>query len=136
MTVAEIVAAALRKIGVVQMGATPTADQIAYGADAFNAMVASWALEGINLWLSPDLGPLADYQPRAATDDAGIPAAFREGAVFCLAARIAPEYSLSAPFDDEGFKIKMRAALMVLPTMQVEQPMRLTPNSPHYRWMR
>lgn len=135
MKVSEIVTQALAKLGVVQHGAAPTADEMASGVRAFNAMVAGWALDGINLWLSPEQDALADYPPRLATEDSGIPPAFVEGAVFCLASRLAPEYDKAIAWDDRVWLRKMRAALLVVPKMRVE-PAVAFPASQRYRWGR
>lgn len=111
MTVAEIVEAALRKIGVVGHGQVATAEQAATGAQAFNLMIHAWGLDGLDLSLSPEnqpLGRMADY---SAATDPGIPSALIEGTIFCLAARLAPEYDKAVMFDEEAFKAKMRNVL-------------------------
>lgn len=132
MIVSEIVTQALAKLGVVQHGAAPTADEMASGVRAFNAMVAGWALDGINLWLAPDQDALADYQGRTATEESGIPSAFVEGAVFCLASRLAPEYDKAISWAEGPFLRRMRAALLVVPKMQVDAPMVRPPSQ--RRW--
>ena len=111
MTVAEIVEAALRKIGVVGHGQVATAEQAASGAQAFNLMIHAWGLDGIDLSLSPDDLPLSQMADYAAATDPGIPSALIEGTIYCLAARLAPEYSVAVQFDDEAFKAKLRNAL-------------------------
>ena len=112
MTVAEIVQAALRKIGVVGHGQTATAEQSATGAQAFNLMVQAWRLDGMDLSLAPTSLPLSRMADYAAATDAGLPSGLEEGAIYCLAARLAPEYDKQIMFDDESFKAKLRNALM------------------------
>jgi hypothetical protein len=46
----QIITAALRKLGVVRHGVTPSADQITYGAEQLNAMVKDWHNDGVHLW--------------------------------------------------------------------------------------
>lgn len=133
MIVSEIVSQALAKLGVVQHGSAPTADEMASGVRAFNAMVAAWTIDGINLWLAPDQDALADYQGRKATEESGIPPAFVEGAVFCLASRLAPEYDKAISWNEAQFLRRMRAALMVVPKMRVDEPM-IRPVSQRRLW--
>lgn len=111
MTVAEIVEAALRKIGVVGHGQVATAEQAATGAQAFNLMIHAWVLDGLDLSLAPENLPLARMADYAAATDPGIPSALIEGTIFCLAARLAPEYDKAVMFDEEAFKAKMRNVL-------------------------
>lgn len=46
----QIIAAALEKLGVVQAGDSPTANQIASASTALNLMVKSWQNKGVFLW--------------------------------------------------------------------------------------
>jgi len=46
----DLIKGALRKIGVVPQGETPTADQITEGAFALNLMVKAWEADGMPLW--------------------------------------------------------------------------------------
>jgi hypothetical protein len=133
MKVNEIVSAALAKLDAVQMGAAPTADQMASGVRAFNAMISGWVLDGINLWLDHP-SPLSDFQGRGPQDESGVPAAFVEGAIYCLASRLAPEYEKQIAWDEGAYKRRMQAALVKMPAMTVERTMLRTPNNPDYRW--
>lgn len=46
----EIITGALRKIGVIEQGATPSADQITEGAEVLNAIVKDLQNDGVLLW--------------------------------------------------------------------------------------
>lgn len=70
----EIVRSALRSIGVIASGETPTSDEYADGLEALNLLIKAWQAEDIGLWLidtgsftltsgktSYSLGPGGDY---------------------------------------------------------------------------
>lgn len=118
VTVADIIATAYRKLGVVGHGQTATGEQAEAGLEAFNAMLHGWRLEGIDPYRS--LSVLDDAPDHAAADTFPLPAAFREGAAYCLAGRLAPEYSMPPQFDEASFKSLMRAALVEIPTSSVD----------------
>ena len=120
MKVSAIVNAAYRKIGVVGHGMTLTAEQSEAGAEAFNLMIQGWRLEGIDFWLAPDVDPLATLDSAALTEEAPIPSAFLEGTVYSLANRLAPEYSVPG-FDEDQFKRRMQAALIKVPTVEIDR---------------
>lgn len=46
----QIITSALRKLGVVESGAEPTAAQLADGSEALNALVKGWQNIGVRLW--------------------------------------------------------------------------------------
>lgn len=46
----QIITAALRKLGVLEPGATPSTSQLTYCAEQLNAMVKEWANDGVRLW--------------------------------------------------------------------------------------
>jgi hypothetical protein len=50
MTRDSIITAALRKVGAVASGATPTSAQLSDGSDALNALVKGWQSLGVRLW--------------------------------------------------------------------------------------
>lgn len=116
-TVADLIEAAFRKIGIVGPGMAASGDESKAALQTFNAMLHAWRLEGINYGAPTD--PLADQMDYAETDNFPFPASFREGAIYCLASRIAPEYQLQG-FDVEAFKQLMRTALVVIPTSSVD----------------
>jgi hypothetical protein len=115
MKISEIIAAAYRKAGIAGYGQPLSAEQAAAGLEAFNLMLTAWVLDGIYAYAAPNNVPFATVTDFASTADFPLAPAFREGTVFCLASRIAPEFSAQG-FDMESFMIKMRAAYMVIPT--------------------
>jgi hypothetical protein len=46
----QIISAALRKLGVVEMGTNPTSDMISNAAQSLNIMIKAWQSSGIKLW--------------------------------------------------------------------------------------
>jgi hypothetical protein len=110
-TVRDIVARAYRKIGM----SDPTGDEFRAGVDAFNDMVHGWRADGIDVWginlalndglpmVGRDIGDFGDGSPIP------FPEAFREGAIFMLAERLAPEFSAPVNFDANVFMRRMRA---------------------------
>ena len=118
VTVSDIITTAYRKLGIVGHGQEATGEQAEAGLDAFNAMLHGWRLEGIDF--SSGLSVLQDAPDHAAADPFPLPATFREGATYCLAGRLAPEYSIGPQFDESAFKILMRSALMEIPTSAVD----------------
>ena len=143
VTVADIIAQAYRKIGTVGHGQTATGEQAEAGLDAYNNMVQAWRLDGIDLynaslaWTSlARTSPLDDAPDSLATDTFPLPASFREGTVFCLASSLSPEYSLPPQFDVNSFKSMMRAALVVIPTSDIDPAMTYLTSRvwPGYGW--
>lgn len=76
-TATEIVTRALRRLGVVDAGASPAAADLEVGTDALTALINSWEAEG----LSGDVLPLD--------------ARFEQGVVAMLAVRLAEEFGLT-----------------------------------------
>jgi hypothetical protein len=72
---AQIVARALKRINVVAAGEDPSAVDAADGLAALNAMIAGWAIDGINV-----------------SADVPLSAGHEEGVVALLAVRLAPDY--------------------------------------------
>lgn len=105
-TVRGIIERAYRKTGIVAVDEPMDADQAAAGLSAFNEMVSAWALDGITLSpaftdaLLDDTFPLADK--------------FREGTIYLLASRLAPEWLRPVAFDADDFFRKVQAAYMVV----------------------
>lgn len=50
-TATQIVSGALRTLGVIGPGITPTAEELTDGIEALNMMVKSWQTDGLHLWL-------------------------------------------------------------------------------------
>lgn len=120
-TVADIVTRAFRKIGVAAEDDPLTANQIQNGVDTFNDMVHAWALRGVDL----------AHTDAAAGDAFPLPEDFREGAVYLLAERLAPDYQVPASFNaDDWFRDLHRS---VLTTDAAEMPAALI-NLPSRLW--
>lgn len=143
VTVADIIAQAYRKIGVVGHGQDATGEQALAGLDAYNNMVQAWRLDGIDLqnaaldWDSTSrTSTLTDAPDSLATDTFPLPASFREGTIYCLASSLSPEYSLPPQFDVNSFKSMMRAALVVIPTSDIDPAMTYLNSRrwPGYSW--
>ena len=120
MTVSEIVEAAFRKIGLKAADEALTADQLAHGASALSMMLAAWRLEGVDI-------PVYSFAPG---DVFPLPAEFREGAVFMLAARLSPDYMVPAGFNADAWLKSMQAYMLRIEP--AEMPMALT----HRTWFR
>ena len=110
-TVRDIVERAYRKIGVVAHDEPLTADQAANGRDAFNMMVAGWALHGIDT----ETGPvdLPDAFP--------LQAKFEDATVYLLAEKLAPDFVVAAPFADDAFRA-IQAAYMQIEEAEIPGP--------------
>jgi hypothetical protein len=132
MKISEVINAAYRKIGVVGHGMSATAEQSSAGIEAFNLMLSAWTLDGIDAWMVPGQNPFAQVSDHQATEDFPMPPAFTEGAVYCLAARLAPEFSMQTGFSEEAFLSKMRAAFVEMPTLTIDQSILKPASNP--RW--
>ena len=104
-TARDIIQQAYRKIGVVAADEAMTADQADNGLTALNNMLHGWAIFGVDV-LHSDLQMDGEFPllPR-----------FREGTVYMLAARIAPEYGMA--MDEGEFMRGLQAQYMRIPTM-------------------
>lgn len=128
MTVADIINQALRKIGIVGHGQEANGEQARAALDAFNLMCHAWRLEGIDIWAvgagigNPTSG--LDANDFDAASPFVAPAAFREGAVYCLAARIAPEYMVQVQFNERDYLRKMRAHMLTIDSVQLDPLLR------------
>ena len=55
----QIISSALRKLGVLELGATPDTDTVNNGAQVLNLMIKQWMTDGIKLWtIVEDVLPL------------------------------------------------------------------------------
>lgn len=109
-TVADIIARAYRKIGVTPLGETITAAEADEGLSAFNEMLSAWKLAGVNLTYS-DLG-MADTFPLANE--------YREGTIYMLAGRLAPEFMVPQGFDADDFFRRIQAAYATAPAVTID----------------
>lgn len=119
-TVRDIVERAYRKIGVVAHDEPMSAEFADGGLDAFNEMLSAWALDGITLSPAFTDAALADTFPLADQ--------YREGTIYLLAERLAPEYSRPRTFDADGFFRKIQASYTVVPTTTVNSALLRTPS--------
>jgi hypothetical protein len=113
-TVLDIVTRAFRKIGVTD----PTGGEMRAGVDAFGDMVHGWRTQGIDV-TGIDVA-LRDGMPVVGLDAGSfsegspfpMPEAFREGAIFMLATKLAPEFGASVTFDPRPYMRALRAHYM------------------------
>lgn len=122
-TTREIIERAYRKIGIVASDDPMTADQSLNGLSAINMMMHGWELDGINIGHA-DLTLDADFSMASK---------FHEGAVYQLAARLAPEGGIDHPDEDKWFRA-LQAHYLVLPATAIPAPLLYT--SSQYRWRR
>lgn len=113
-TCREIVTAACRKIGIVAHDEAMDADMASNGMAALNYMLSAWELDGIAL----------EHIDLALTDTFPLANKFREGVIYCLAARIAPAYTVPAGFDADDFFRKVQAAYTSAPDVEMPAMLR------------
>lgn len=115
-TITDIVTRAYRLLGVVAADEPVSADQITSGVEAYNAMVASWVLEGI------------DFSESAmdAGSEFALGAAFQNSVTKLLANELASEFGLVMPYDPAPLKRGMYAALTVIPEVEMPDAILLT----------
>jgi hypothetical protein len=100
--VGRMVERAFRKIGVSSSDEPLTADQMDHGIDTLNMLLAAWRLQGVDM-------PLHTLAPG---DPFPLQPEFQEGAVYMLASRLAPDFSVPAAFDADDYFRKIQAAFM------------------------
>lgn len=105
-TVRDIIERAYRKIGVVAIDEPMSAEQASEGLSAFNEMVSAWALAGVTLTPAFTDATINDAFPLADK--------FREGTIYLLASRLAPEWLAPVTFDADDFFRKIQAAYAVV----------------------
>ncbi len=121
-TTRDIIERAFRKIGVVATDEPMTADQAEVGLDALNMMMHGWALDGVDIAHVDVL--LGDEFPMEAK--------FYEGAVYQLASRIAPDFSMQA-FDVERWMQQLRAFYLTIDDIPAPSALLRTNNVWRYR---
>src|SRR3954471_16611270 len=84
MTIGDLVTRALQLAGVVGMNRAPSADEMIDGIDTLNEMLASWALDGMDLGLNT----------LVQTDEDLIDAAFVKGIRYNLAVELAGAHGI------------------------------------------
>ncbi len=96
MTAQELINGALRLIGVIAAGETPSADESADALAAFNAMIQNWnegiakALAGSYASVIYTFNPLATYSD--LSDTISLPGGWLRALRYNLAVDLAPEY--------------------------------------------
>lgn len=119
-TVRDIIERAYRKIGVVAQDEPMQAEQASTGLSAFNEMVSAWALYGITLSPAFTDAALADAFPLADK--------FREGTIYLLASRLAPEWKEPTAFDADDFFRRVQAAYMVIAEAEIDRNLSVMPS--------
>ena len=109
-TANDIVQRALRKIGVLAPGETAAAENASAGLDDLNMMLAAWKLSDVDI----------THSPLESVDTFPLAAEYEEGAVFHLAARLAPDYSFPIGFDADDFFRKIQAAYADPSTLSID----------------
>jgi hypothetical protein len=120
-TVRDIVDAAMRKIGVVAEDEALSADQAAHGAATLNRMIAGWELQGV----------IVGWRETGISEEIDLPLNLHEATVYCLAERLAPDYTRQAP-DAAMYFRQIQAAYLLVPDVEVPRIVRRTPSQ--RRW--
>jgi hypothetical protein len=110
-TALDIATRAYRKLGISGPGDTLTAEELAEGIDALNAMIHAWKLAGVD----------TTHADLSADDDFPLGPEYVEGTVYLLAARLSPDYVTPASFDADDWFRKFQAAYMVIDTVPMTQ---------------
>ena len=123
-TVNDIVTQAFKKVGIVAYDEDMDAAQAQIGLDAFNNMVSAWPLYGSDV-LHTDAA-LADAFP--------LKDSYREGVVYMLGARLAPNWSMPVGFDQDDFFRKIQADSMVVDEATFEAGLTTMPSQYTRLW--
>jgi hypothetical protein len=118
MLVSELVAQALRHIGVTAHDEPATAEQLGYGVASYNGMMRG--LRAGNLSYVH-----ADAMP---TDAVALGDEYTDGLMHMLAARLAPGFGLAdpTPAETQRWRGVIAGNFMVIPTLDVSLPRRPT----------
>jgi hypothetical protein len=116
-TVRDIVERAYRKIGVVASDEPMTADQADAGADAINDMMHGWKADGVDI----------AHVDVVLSDEFPLDPMFREGAVYMLAARLAPDFSV-ASFNTTEFMQRLSAHYLIVDDVDMPLALLCTPS--------
>lgn len=95
MIASELVTRALRRIGVVAHNNPATADQLSTGIDTLNSMLLSYKA------MSADL----EHVELGLRDTVALPSQYDLFLIHCLAAELAPQYSVAAPDADRARRL-------------------------------
>ena len=109
-TALDIATRAYRKLGIAGTGDTLTADELAEGIDALNAMMHGWKLAGVDI----------EHTDLSSDDTFPLGPEFAEGTVYLLASRISPDFTTPASFDADDWFRKFQAAYMAIDTVNMD----------------
>lgn len=117
-TVREIIAAAHRKIAVLEAGENMPADMASDGLFAFNAMMHGWKADGVDV----------THTDQALSDTFSLDPEFVEGTVYMLASRLGPDFLVPRTFDQDGFWRRLQAEYATVPELTVEKSLTFPPS--------
>lgn len=103
-SMAEIATHALRKIGVIAADTDPTAFELNDAVDALNRMLHEWSLRGVN----------TTHTTLDGNSAFPLAAAYEDGTIYMLAARISPNFAMPVGFDADDFFRSIQAAYMTI----------------------
>ena len=117
MTAQQIINRALRLIGKLPQGQSPTAGESADGLEALNSMLLRWEASGLTMGFSP---------VSAVGSTVPIPTEIEECVAYNLAVRLAPEYGAVVPGEvaivaENGLRALERDAA-VIPVVDLDTP--------------
>lgn len=117
-TATDIVTAALRKIGVASRDESPEGHDLAEGLRTLNQMMHGWKLSGVDL----------EHTDLDGGDTFPLAAEYEEGAIYCLAARLSPDYMVPQGFDADDWFRRIQAAYMQIEAAELDLAIRKPPS--------
>lgn len=117
-TMRDIVSRALRLAGISDIAEGVHVEQASDGLEALNAMMHSWALEGVD----------TEHTTLGLSDTFPLPAKFEDGTAHLLAVRVLPSYQLPATFDPDGFFRAMQAHYVTVPDAEMPPALLFPPS--------
>ena len=121
--VSEIVTRAFRKLDIGAEGEALSADALADGVVALNAMMHGWKLKSVDI----------NHSDLAAEDQFSLGPEFEEGTVYLLASRLSSDYSVPPSFDADDWFRDFQAAYRVSTKVTIPTGLRNTPTG-RRRW--
>lgn len=117
-SVRDIVQRAYRKIGVLAIDDNLTGDDAQHGVNLFNDMLHAWETRGVDVSHSD----LTIDEPFPLADK------YREGTIYLLAERLAPDYTRPANFDADAWFRAIQADYATEVTLTVPAPLTNSPS--------
>lgn len=117
-TMADIVNRAYRKIGVLAIDEELGGDEAETGIEALNGMLHEWSLRGVDI----------SHTDKILSDEFPLAAAYRDGTVYMLASRLAPDYVVPQAFDADDFFRAIQAAYMTIDTVSFDKALTEVPS--------